>query len=91
MQVAIYVSNIHAYNFLIGISGIYAQIGVGIFGSGTYLSVRCEVDVAVGCGLVHMCCNHCSLYSYSIRAICYVAGIFVTFCMVSFSPVHVCL
>ena len=66
MLVALYVTNMHAYNLHIGISGIYAQIGVGIFGSGTYLSVRCEVDVAVSCILVYVLRNVGSVCPFSI-------------------------
>ena len=54
---------------------------VGIFDSDIYFIITSQVDVAVGCGLVYMCSNHCFLSSYSISAmymyVCNAGGIFI--------------
>ena len=46
---------------------------IGIFVSGMYLAITCELEVAVGCALVNLCKNTGSIYLFSMllmRVIC---------------------
>ena len=47
----------------------YMTILMGIFVSGTYLAITCEVDNAVGFDLAYICKNVGSIFSFSIKAV----------------------
>ena len=61
----------------------------GIFVSGRYLAVMCEVAVAGGCVLVHMCRNVWSVFPFSVIIVWFLLAMWQPYLFSDMSNMHI--